>query len=69
MLAARILFGSEPLTRAGVSSCSSLRRGRESNPRWGFPHARLASGYHRPLGHLSKSLARENYMKLREVQP
>jgi Domain of unknown function (DUF5615) len=33
----------------------SLRRGRESNPRKSFPFARLASGYHRPLGHLSGS--------------
>src|SRR5690606_18336575 len=38
-----------------LTACS-LRRGRDSNPRKGFPFARLASGYHRPLGHLSGSM-------------
>jgi hypothetical protein len=37
----------------GAQQHYSLRRGRESNPRKSFPFARLASGYHRPLGHLS----------------
>ena len=32
---------------------SHWRRGRDSNPRWGFPHAGFQDRSHQPLGHLS----------------
>jgi hypothetical protein len=49
-----------------------LRRGRDSNPRSVLPDARLASGYLRPLGHLSSpSRGGAHYTKrgLRQARP
>ena len=46
-------FYFNPKKNFSINIYLSLRRGRDSNPRYGFPHTRFPSVRLKPLGHLS----------------
>ena len=42
-----------PATPDSVLGCAQWRRGRDSNPRWSYPHTSFPGMHNRPLCHLS----------------